>query len=161
MNARVGMIARVRRVLLPCVFVLNSSSAYCNDPLQQEFGPVSITVHTAEIPQSFFAPKGSPELTFYGLRSLVIRLEVKVNGTRVVVPLDSFVGLGDPRSIDVSKTSRDGKWRLRLEGGDASSAYCANLDFDKKQVHRVAVYRSCRSSAPFVTKQYTPIEVLN
>jgi hypothetical protein len=122
---------------------------------------VSVAVGTVDIPHDF-AGSGTMLVPGYAALSvLIVQFDLRVSGQPVVVPFDAFAGLGDPKSIDVRKASASNAWRLTLVGGDASTSYCAVMEFDAVQVHAVKLFRNCSSKAPFAAKRYSTLEVLN
>ena len=129
--------------------------------IRQSFGPVSVVVGTVNVPRNF---TGSGEMLVPGyaaLSVLIVQLDLRVSGQPVGVPFDAFAGLGDPRSVDIRKARSRNAWRLTLVGGDASTSYCAVMEFDVVQVHAVKLFRSCSAKAPFASKSYSTLEVLN
>ena len=132
-----------------------------HEAIRQSFGPVSVVVGTASIPRDFTG-SGTMLVPGYGALSvLIVQFDLRVSGQPVVVPFDAFAGLGDPRSIDIRKASSRNAWRLTLVGGDASTSYCAVMEFDAVQVNAVKLFRSCSAKVPFSAKHYSTFEVLN
>jgi hypothetical protein len=120
-------------------------------------GDVSAKFTTEEIPNSFRPPDGSSSLYFFGLNTIIVRAEILVKASPIVVPFDSFAGLGDPKSVRFKTLKTDRLWRVIINGGDASSAYCAFLDFDKKQIRKVTIMDNCSSKIATVVKQYRDV----
>lgn len=130
------------------------------ETIEQSFGRVAVTLRTTNVPPDLAI--GSPQSPGYSMyTSIVVSLAIKVSGQSVYVPLDAFAGIGEPRSVDVQAIALDRRWRLKLAGGDAATAYCAIMDFDSIQIRTVKLFGSCQGKVPFATKLYAKIKVLN
>jgi hypothetical protein len=132
-----------------------------HEVIRQSFGPVSVVVGTADVPRDFTGSGTTLIPGYAALSVLIVQFDLRVSGQPVVVPFDAFAGLGDPRSIDIRKATSRNAWRLTLVGGDASTSYCAVMEFDAVQVHAVKLFRNCSAKAPFAAKRYSTLEVLN
>ncbi|KJV37314.1 hypothetical protein VI08_00410 [Luteibacter yeojuensis] len=80
--------------------------------------------------------------------SLVDDIDIRVQGERIWVPKGAYLGLADVTSATVSGAGATSS--LTLNGGDASEAYIATLDFDRARV-------TGRSIAP-ATEPGKPLE---
>ena len=162
------MRSKQARVFCFVVGLTLATSCFANPPvggghdvIRQSFGPVSVVIGTADIPPRF---TGSETMIIPGYAAqsvLIVQFDLRVSGQPVVVPFDAFAGLGDPKSIDIRRATSRNAWRLTLVGGDASTSYCAVMEFDAVQVHAVKLFRNCSANAPFATKRYSTLEVLN
>lgn len=135
--------------------------AHAGDFIERQFGAVVVALRTADVPSDFAAAAPGTAAGYSGFSSVLVRLDIKISGRPVYVPLDAFAGLGDPRSMDVQEVLRDKRWRLKIAGGDAGTSYCAVMEFDSTQVHAVSLLRSCAAKVPFATKRYAKLEILN
>ena len=138
-----------------------ASPTGAREAIRQSFGSVSVAVGTADIPRDFTGSEAMLIPGYAALSVLIVQFDLRVSGKSVYVPFDAFAGLGDPRSVDVRKVGTRNGWRLTLVGGDASTSYCAVMQFDEVQVHAVNLFRSCSTKVPFAAKRYANLEVLN
>lgn len=69
--------------------------------------------------------------------SVVDRLDILVNGTRLFVPRSAFCDLADVNKAEIKFSA--GAAFLRLEGGDGAEAFIVKVEFDKTRVKRRTV----------------------
>jgi hypothetical protein len=70
-------------------------------------------------------------------RSLVQRIEIIVNGDRIVVPNSAMYGLVSP--LEASLRVASPLSVLTIVGGDTSESYVVKIEFDSKRVRRKIV----------------------
>jgi hypothetical protein len=137
------------------------STTAAGETIEQLFGSVSVTLHTINLPRSFAASASTSPGYSAVYTSLIVSFAIRVAGKPIYAPFDAFAGLGDPMSVDVRELVREKRWRLKLAGGDASTAYCAVMEFDSTQIYVVNLLRNCQAKDPFVTKRYARVKLLN
>jgi hypothetical protein len=140
---------------------LSGATSIAGDRVAYSQGPVEVRIATSPLPKEFREPPDAPVQYFFGVGTLVTAIEITVNGKGVVVPLDCFFGLSDPRNVEIKRMSRPGRWELRILGGDASTAYRATLEFDKRQVRSMKIYSPAMRKVASVTKIFAPVQVLH
>jgi len=112
-------------------------------------------IQTMAVPKS--AP-GSPEEHFAQCTSsrtpCVLTSEIKLldGASEIFVPRGAYADLGEIFSAEL--TTRDGLFVLTLQGGDASEAYIAKLEFNKDRVVRRTLYSAEDAAHPVEVSQF-------
>lgn len=162
-----GSMMSMRGLSIAAILGLAVARTCCADPsvgsevIRKSFGQVTAAIGTADVPTGFTVRGSMPIPGYAAFSVMIVQFDLRVSGRQVVVPFDAFAGLGDPTSVDVRETASRDAWRLTLVGGDASTSYCAVMEFDSVQIHVVTLSRSCSARVPFAVKRYAKLEILN
>lgn len=78
--------------------------------------------------------------------SIIVDLQITVNGDRVFVPRSVFTDLLDPRTLSIR--AENSNLLLTISGGDGAESYFASIFFDSTKVKRRALYSTLTPKAP-------------
>ena len=124
-------------------------------------GAIEVTIATAPLPAAFRAPSGADD-NWFGVSSLITRVEVKVDANHTIVPLRAFLGLTDPRDVAIRRSGRGPAWTLTISGGDAATSYRAVMEFDGVDVRTVKDYANeADRTHPYATQVFARPQVLD
>jgi len=84
--------------------------------------------------------------------SVVDSFSILFNGRKVFVPLLVYCELSDLGRGDLSL--ENGKYHLKLQGGDASGSYCSEIIFDSTVVLQSIEFRSIFFTDTFASTRY-------
>ena len=123
---------------------------------------IEVVVMTSTLPKEFAGDDSDADWQWFGVRTLVTRISVTVGAAHAVLPTRAYLGMIDPRSVEIKRSTRRGVWKLVVSGGDASTAYSTVMEFKNENVRTVKEYAGeSDSDRPYVTETFSPPPVLN
>lgn len=133
-----------------------------HEAIRQNFDPISISIVVVKMPAALIDHQSNLLSAYNSMATLILKIDIGVSGRLIYMPFDAYAGLGDPISVDVREIPYNSKkWRMTLTGGDASTAYCALINFDEVQVRTVDLFRNCKDQVPYAAKHYAPFEIFD
>ena len=123
---------------------------------------IEVIVMTNTLPKEFAGNDSDPDWQWFGVRTLITRISVTVGGAHAVLPTRAYLGMVDPRTVDIKRSVAKGVWKLVVSGGDGSNAYSTVMEFKNENVRIVREYDGeSDSRRPYITETFSPPRARN
>ena len=125
-------------------------------------GNIEVVLVTKPLPKEFAGNDADPGWPWFGVRTVVTRISVTAGAVHSVLSTKAYLGLTDPRAVEIERLPPKGSWTLTVGGGDTSTAYRTVMAFKNENVRLV---KECALEAdarhPDATMTFSPPRSLN